>query len=266
MKLLAFLRKDLLVALSYRFALAVRMGGMLLSLLMFYYIGKTFGEAISPELARYGGEYFPYVLVGIATSSFVSVGLGSLAQEVRTAQVQGTLEALLATPTSIYTILVGNSLWAFVTSLAGSVLILAGGVVFLGLYIDASGALAALVVLGMTFVAFLAVGMLSAAFIMIFKQGNPIGLIFGTSSYFLGGVIFPVEVLPAPFQACAPFLPITHAVTALRELLLARASIGAVLPVMGNLALFIAVLGPVSLVVFNWAVRRAKRDGSLVQY
>ena len=266
MKLLAFLKKDLLVTVSYRFAVFLRLFSLLVSLLMLYFIGQTFTGAISPHLERYGGRYFPYVLVGMAVSSFVSVGLNSFARDVRSAQVEGTLEALLSTPTSIYTVLIGNSLWAFLLALASSLLFLAGGALFLQLHIAPLNALVALVVLILTFFAFLTVGMLSASFIMIFKQGNPVGMLFGTSSYFLGGVLFPVEVLPKAFQHAAAFLPITHAIRALRELLLATTEVRAVLPVVLNLVLFSAVLAPVSILVFHYAVKRAKRDGSLIQY
>ncbi len=266
MKLLAFLKKDFLIAISYRFAVVLRFVSMLVSLLMLYYIGETFKGAMSPHLQRYGGDYFSFVLVGIAVSSFVTVGLSTFSREIRSAQVEGTLEALLSTPTSIYTVLVGNSLWSFCMALAGSVMFLAGGLIFLKLRVVPINALAALVVLGITFFAFLAVGMLSAGFIMIFKQGNPVGMLFGTSSYFLGGVLFPVEVLPKPFQIAGKFLPITHAVKALRELLLATVELPAVLPVLSNLVLFILVVAPVSTLFFRYAVKRAKVNGSLIQY
>ena len=266
MKLLAFLKKDLLVAVSYRFAMVLRFGGMFISLLMLYFIGKTFGGAISPHLERYGGDYFPYVLVGMAVSSFVTVGLGALAREVRSAQVQGTLEALLSTPTSIYTILIGNSLWTFIAALIQALFLLAVGVIFLKLSILPVHGFFAVVVLLLTFLAFLTVGMMSAAFIMIFKQGNPIQFFFGTSSFFLGGILFPVEVLPGPFRFVSALLPISHAVKAVRELLLARAEIHEVLPILANLLIFIAVFAPVGIVFFRYAVKRAKRDGSLVQY
>ena len=100
MKLLAFLKKDILDALSYRFRLLLDLAANIISLLIFYFIGKTFTSAISPYLQPYGNDFFSYVLVGIATANFVTVGLSALADEIRTAQVQGTLEFLLATPTS----------------------------------------------------------------------------------------------------------------------------------------------------------------------
>ena len=266
LKLLAFFKKDLQVAVSYRFRLLLSLARIAISLFMFYFIGKTFSGAMSSYLMRYGNDYFAYVLVGMATVNFVTIGLSALSDEIRSAQVQGTLEALLVTPTSIYTILIGNSLWGYISAFLSVISILVFGAVFLGLSFPLVNALAALVILILTFFAFLAVGMLSASFTMIFKQGNPIDLIFGWSSFFLGSVIFPVEILPPAFQVLSKLLPITHAVKALRELLLANTSVREVLPIMAILSLFILLLAPGSVVFFHYAVKRAKKDGNLVQY
>lgn len=265
-KISAFLKKDILVMISYRFNMLIQLAKLFISLLMFYFIGETFGGAISPYLGRYGGSYFAYVLVGTAVSTFASFGLGALAGEVRTAQVEGTLEALLSTPTSIYTILIGNSLWSFIESFIESILLVTIGIFFLNLHVTLAGALGTLLILSLTLAAFLSIGMLSASFVMIFKQGNPIPFIFGSSSYFLGGMIFPVEVLPQPLQFVSQLLPITHAISALRELLLARTNIESVVPLIINLCIFIAVFSPLSVIIFRIAVKRAKRDGSLIQY
>ena len=266
LKLFAFLKKDLLVTVSYRFRMVLQFGGMFVSILMLYYIGRTFGSAISPYLERYGGTYFPYALIGIAVSSFVSVGLNSLSREIRTAQIQGTLESLLSTPTSIFTILIGNSLWNFLSALAGSVIMLSAGVVFLKLRIGPEQIFTAMLILILTFIAFLAVGMLSATFIMIFKQGDPITFVFGMSSYFFGGVLFPVEVLPKSFQIVSTILPITHAIKALREILLATVGFNDITPLLARLTIFIVAVGPVSMLSFRYAIHRAKKDGSLIQF
>jgi ABC-2 type transport system permease protein len=266
MKLIAFLKRDFLIALSYRFRIILRFGTLLLYLFMFYFIGKTFSGIISPHLQRYGGNYFHYVLVGIAVSSFVMVGLNTLSKQIRSAQVEGTLEALLATPTSIYTVLIGNSLYTFLTAMISGLLLLFGGAIFLDMHVNPVQIPAILLVLGLTFLAFLNIGMLSASFIMIFKEGNPIGFLFGTLGYFIGGVVFPVEVLPRPVQYIAKILPITHAVRALRELLLAHMQFQDVVPLITNLLIFIAATGPTSALFFRYAVKKAKINGSLIQY
>lgn len=265
-KLIAFLKKDLLVTVSYRFHLLLSLAGIFLSVAMFYFIGRTFSGAMSPYLERYGGDYFPYVLIGIAVSNFVTVGLSALSQQVRSAQVQGTLEALLSTPTSIYMVLIGNSLWSFLTALGSAVALIAAGFLVVGYPVSLPHAAAALLVLLLTFAAFLMIGMLSAAFVMIFKRGDPIGYLLGWSGFLVGGVLFPVEVLPGSLRFLSRFVPITYAAKAARELLLVRASFASVLPLVGSLCLFTLVLGPAAVLFFRFAVRRARKDGNLIQY
>jgi ABC-2 type transport system permease protein len=266
MKLLAFIKKDFLIMISYRFDTILQFGKMFVSVFAFYYISMTFSGTMSPYLERYGGSYFSFVLVGYSVSNFVSVGLDAFSAEIRSAQVEGTLEALLATPTSIYTILVGNSLWSFLEAFVDSIILLMVGIIFFDFQISLTHAVVILFILMLTLVAFLTVGMMSAAFIMIFKQGNPIRYIFGTSSYFLSGIIFPVEVLPAVFQDIAQILPITHTVKALRELLLTDSGYQTIMPYILYLGLFILILSPFSIFFFRYAVKQAKRQGSLMQY
>ncbi len=266
MKILAFIKRDLLSGLSYKMNLLLGLVGMGLGVLMLYFISKAFGDTGAQFVTRYGGDYFPYVLIGIAVSNFVTVGLETLSGQIRSAQLEGTLEALLGTPTSIYTILIGNSMSTFMVAFASAFVFLAGSILFIGFEIPFVNAAASLLILFLTFMAFLSIGMLSAGFIMVFKRGNPIDFIFGWSSFFLGGIFFPVEILPLPLQSLSQFLPITHAVLAIRELLLARVNVLAVVPVMGKLLMFIVVLGPLGVAFFRFAVKRAKRDGSLIQY
>lgn len=266
MKLLAFIKKDILVTLSYRFRLVLNLGGTFISLLIFYFIGKTFSGAISPFLEPYGNDYFSYVLVGIATANFVTLGLSALAGQIRSAQVEGTLEYLLATPTSIYTLLIGNTLWSFISAFLTAAGILILGAIFLQFRVTLNAALVSLLILILTFIAFLAVGMLSASFVIVYKRGNPVEYLLGWSSFFLGSVIFPVEVLPRPFQLAAQILPITHAIRALRELLLAESTPGDVIPSLIKLCIFIAILAPISSLFLRYAVNRAKKDGNLSQY
>jgi len=265
-KLLAFIKRDFLVYISYKFGILMQFLRLFISVIVFYFIGKTFGSSMSPYLARYGNDYFSYVLIGLAGSSFVSVGLDSLASNIRGAQVEGTLESLLSTPTSIYTILIGNSLWSFIQALGGAVVILIFGMYIQKMNVSIINLTLTAFVLFLTLAAFLVVGILSAAFIMIFKQGNPIGMIFGTSSYFLGGIIFPVDVLPGFLKIFSNILPITHALNALRGILLSDSSWISVLPFIKNILFFVIILAPLSLIFFRYAVRRAKKDGSLIQY
>ena len=265
-KLLAFIKRDILVRLSYRFNLLLGLIGLTLSMLMLYFLSRAFGAGTLPFLARYGGEYFPYALIGIAVSNFVTVGLDTLSRQVRSAQLEGTLEALISTQTSIYTILIGNSLTIFLTAFFSATVLLFGGFAILRIKIPLAGYAASILILTLTFLAFLILGMLSASFVMIFKRGDPIAYIFGWSSFFLGGVLFPIEVLPSPLQSLAQMLPVTHAIKAIRELLLASSGLLGVTSLLRNFLLFTGIMAPVGGLFFRFAVKKAKRDGNLIQY
>jgi len=266
LKILAFIKKDLLIMFSYRFDVFLSIFVSSLSLVFFYYLSKTFSGTMSQYLKEFNGNYFSFVLVGISVSSFVAVGLHAFANEIRSSQVEGTLEALISTPTSIYTILIGNSMLSFIKSFISSITILIIGSIFFGFFITFNNLLIILLILVLVFISFLAIGMLSASFIMVFKQGNPINFIFGYSSYFFGGIIFPVEVLPKPLQAMSYFLPITHATKALRKILLSQYDLNEIKILVSRLLVFILIFLPISFIAFHLSIRQAKKNGSLIQY
>jgi ABC-2 type transport system permease protein len=109
---------------------------------------------------------------------------------------------------------------------------------------------------------------LSASFVMVFKRGDPMAFVLGGLSAMLGGVFYPVRVLPEWLQSLAALLPITHALDGLRRVLLtgATASDPMVQRDVMVLLLFGAVATPASLLAFRAAVKLARREGTLVQY
>jgi ABC-2 type transport system permease protein len=118
----------------------------------------------------------------------------------------------------------------------------------------------------LTVLCFLSVGVLSASFILVYKTGNPFSWVLGTVSGLLGGVVFPVSLLPPWIRWVSSLLPVTYALDGMRKSLLASSAFAEVLPDVAALAVFDAVLLPLSLVAFRLAVRKAKRDGTLSHF
>lgn len=265
-KFYCFIKRDFLIQISYRFRIFLSLIASLAAVFMFFFLGKTFQSGFSVYLARYGNDYFSFVLLGMSVTTFVSTGLYSLAAEVRAAQIEGTLEYLLATPTSPNMILFGNSAWSFVKSFLQSILYLAVTIVIIKLDISMYQIILVLLVLFLTFLCFISLGMISAAFIMVFKQGNPINLVFGTLSYYLGGVIFPIEVLPVSVQKLSVLLPMFHASKAIREILLVPYGNGDWMATILYLITFSAFAFPLGIGMLRLALSRAKKEGSLVQF
>jgi ABC-2 type transport system permease protein len=130
----------------------------------------------------------------------------------------------------------------------------------------AGNPLAALLVVALTTLSFAAVGILSAAFTVVFKRGDPFRVLVGGASFLIGGVIYPVEILPDWIGAVAELLPITHGARALRGLLLDGRDLSGFGSELAVLAAFALVGIPLAIFAFARAVRWAKREGSLLQY
>ena len=266
LKVLAFVKRDLHLELSYRFSFLLQFCGIFFSVFLFYYVARLLGEAASPYLAPYGGDYFSFVLIGIAFSGYFGVGLSSFATGIRQAQMTGTLEAMLVTPTRVSTIVLCSSLWSYLITTFRVLVYLALGALFLGVDLGQGNYPAALLILALSVVAFSSLGIIAASFVMVLKRGDPVTWLFNALSSLLGGVYYPVAILPGWLQRLSRLLPITYSLRAMRLALLKGYSLSALASDILALALFGLVLLPLSLLAFRYAVHRAKVDGSLTQY
>ncbi|HRY30350.1 MAG TPA: ABC transporter permease [Elusimicrobiota bacterium] len=262
----AFFRRDFTIHTSYRLGFAIDLLGVFFSAATFYFVAKMVGPSAMPLLKNYGGDYFAFVLIGIAFSTYQNVGLNSFAQSLRQEQFINTLEPLLLTPVTLPQFLLGSSLWDFLYATAQVGFYLALGMVVFGLRLAEANVGPAGAVLVLTLIAFMGLGVLAAAFIMRFKRGNPVTWLVVTASELLGGVYFPVEILPGWLKSLSRFVPMTHALTGLRKCLLMGAGWGEVLPQLTALALFALAAWPLGLWGFSAALKRARADGSLGHY
>jgi ABC-2 type transport system permease protein len=262
LRCLAFLRRDFQSEVSYRFYFLLQLSGLAWMLTAVWF-GSKLIPTDSPVLARYGGNYFVFLLLGYVSLEYLRVAVWGFSSRIREAQNLGTIEALLVTPVGIPTVLFGSVIYPFVWATMRAIGFLAIAGVVSGKLGEANwSALAATLLLAM--VVFGSMGILSASFIMVFKKGDPIsGLLFGGSTLF-AGLLFPVELL-GEYEWISKIIPLTYSMEAIR-----RATLGAgwdeLRPHVMMLALFAAVLLPVAVWGFRYAVERARRDGTLAHY
>ena len=262
----AFFRRDALIHTSYKVGFFVDLAGVFFTAATYYFVSRVFGAAASPFLKNYGGDYFAFVLIGVAFAAYQNVGLNSFSQSLRQEQFLNTLEPLLMTPVNTPRFLIGSSLWDFLYSTIRVELYLILGLLFFGFRMTNARVGPALAVLVLTLFAFMGLGVFAASFIMRFKRGNPVTWFMEAASNLLGGVFFPLAALPVGLQKAALLIPMTHALEGLRKTLLAGAGWKEVSPQLMALAIFIGVMLPVGIFVFGRAIRRARADGSLGHY
>ncbi len=260
---LAFLRRDFLIWSSYRTSVVSFAFGTAVMIGIVYFLGQVV-EADSGVLDKYGGDYVAFLLSGFAFADFFNRGLSALPGIIREQQQNGTLEPLLVTPTRLVEFVVGSSLFRLILSSGRALVMLLFGVIFLGFWRGADP-VSMLIVLIPGAVAIFALSILFAAVVILIKRAEPIVAAYSLMAAILGGLLFPVEALPLWIRPLSWFVPLSHSLSGLR-LGLEGHPPSTVLPEVAALLALSAVLLPLSIVSFNWALSRAKQDGTLVQY
>ncbi len=262
----AFLLRDFYQTISYRFAFLLDIASVFFNAATFYFVAQLFDAGVSGHLASYGGQYFPFVLIGIAFSTFQTAGLTSFSQNIRSEQYMGTLESVLATPVTIPVYLAGSSLWDFLYATGEVVFYFVVGFALFGLTLGNANFFAGAVSVLLTLTTFMGLGMVAAAFILRFKRGNPVTWVLVTASELMGGVYFPPDILPDWMKSISNWIPMTHALKALRQSLLSNAGFGDIQPHLLFLLGFSVVIWPVGIFAFKFALKRSQIDGSLSHY
>jgi ABC-2 type transport system permease protein len=265
-KILAFFRRDLAIARSYRTLFLIELLEALFGVATFYYLSR-FVE--STQLARalpQGGSYFAFALVGFAFFDYLGVSLSAFDQSLEEARRNGTLEALLVTETPLPVILAGSAIYPFVLMALRTAVYLCWGIFLFDFPARHANWLGAVAVLLFSILAFSGLGIMSASYLLLFKRGNPAKWMVLSISGFVGGMMYPVSVLPGWLQTVSRLVPVTYSLEGMRAALLGGAPLSALWPALRALLIFAAVLLPLSLVVFSWALRRTKITGTLTHF
>jgi ABC-2 type transport system permease protein len=265
-KLPAFVRRDFIVAWSYRLPFVGDWVGLALQAFMFYFVGLMVDPAKLPSFGGTPTSYMEFVAVGIAISAFLTLALGRVAVGMQQEQFAGTLESLLMTPTSPATVQLGSVVYDLIYIPIRTAVFLVIIALAFGLDFYASGLVPALVVL-LVFIPFVwGLGVASAGATLTFRRGSGIVGLASTVLVLFSGAFYPLDVLPDWVATIAQLNPITIAVDGMREPLLAGTGWEGV----GRAVAILVPLSAVSLTLgvyaFRAALRRERRQGTLGLY
>lgn len=260
----AIARRDAIVEVSYQFNLLLRVTQVVFVSASLYFLSQLVGDP--KELRPYGGDYFGFAVIGFMVMSFVTLGLAAFNRTISDELRQGTLELLLTTPTRSGTILSGALIVPSAITLAQVLVYLGVATGVFGLRFPPSGLLLAIPLILLTLATFAAIGIVSAAFVLLTKRGDPVTALAAQITTYLAGTLFPVALLPGPFQWAVKLVPAYHGLQGVREALLTDGGLQEVAPELVILTVFAAVLLPLALAIFSWALRQARITGTLGTY
>lgn len=256
----ATVKRDAAVFASYRFRFVSQLLAMLLTMTMFYYIAKL----VRPGVVGPQDRYFAYVVVGIVSLSVLTAALNTT-QLVRMELLTGTFERMVISPVGPVGGIIALAAFPilYAIALAGAMLLAAAGI--FGFPIHINGIPAALAVSGLAAVAFTCIGLLFVASLLASKSATGAAWAIAGLSI-LGGVYFPLKLFPGWIRWFSEVQPFTPAVDLLRHVLLGTPPMQAVWLELLRLAVFTALLTPLSVMVLSRVVNLSRRRGTLMEY
>ena len=263
-KLWAFYKRDWQLTLTYPLTFLMNLAHSVALLVSFFFIGKLFkGVGTHPALIAYGGDYFQFVLLGIAFSGFMTTVLSSARITTSFERETGTLETILLTPTSFTGIAIGRALGDLMLVTGKVAIYLLFGAFFFRIDLSHANWVALLPTITFTVTSCLGLWMLSAGLFLLTREVSPLERVLVWGSRLLGGVYFPIAMLPQWLKQVSACLPLTYTLEAVRRSLIQEASIQAIAQELGALLVFSVFLLPAGIFFFHWALNQARRQGSL---
>lgn len=258
----ALVRRDYVIARSYRIAFFLDLVFGVLNLVIYYFISKTFGSRPTRNLDG-APSYFAFAALGISVMVVMEAASIGLANRIREEQLTGTLEALVTQPVTANELAFGLTGYPFLFAMSRAAFYVLVSAAFLGVDVGRTSWLGFVSMLLVTGLALAAIGIFLGAVVLVVKRTRVIASIVTFGLGFLGGAFFPVSVLPGWVQPIGKIAPTRFAFDGLRAAVFRGSD-------WENdflaLVFFSAVALPVAVWLFAFALRSVRRSGSLLQY
>lgn len=265
-KLSAFLRRDALIAWSYRRGAISDIGGMLVQALLFYFLSSLVDTSRMTQLGGTRTGYMGFVVVGLTVAAFYQIGVTRMMSAVQNERFMGTFETLLVTPTAYATLQLGFVIYDIlrIPVRTAVFLILAATLFRVDVRWAGLGQVGVLVLVLLPFVWGVAAGLTGA--VIAFRQAASLVGLANLALVLGSGTYFPLQLLPPWLAATAALNPLAIALTGARAALLGSVSWHATLAQAGVIFAIAVVTWVAGTVTFQFALERERRTGNLGLY
>lgn len=259
--------KDFKIAISYKAQFAFSIISIFITILTFFLISKLIDSGNSIYLEEYSSYMF-FLIFGVIGAEISMILITNPSKNIREMQLTGVFEELIASGKDISAIVLSTFIYPTAwLSLRIMVYIIAAVFIF-NIGIELSNlSYVTLISLLVFVISMIGVGLISISLIITIKSGNFIGTMYLSISSLLGGVAYPISVLPEKIRFMSELLPTTHFLNIFRldaintELTFAEISNDFKLLLFLSLLLFLF-----GLYLLKISMKIAKRQGSLLFY
>jgi len=265
-ELISFIKKNSLIELSYRIPLLIRSLTLYAGVICFYVVAVVFKKNIIFDAGGYELSYFPFVMTGIIFSMYIISVLGTFALRMEEEKKIGTLEMLLMSPLDFVAVCFLFYVASFIIIFVLTLPVLLFALFTVKINFTPSIMLAILVIGLISFLVFASFALIIASFIIIFEKGRGISNFINTTFRILGGIYFPVIIMPKGLQLIHKALPISYGLNAFRDILFKGYNLIDVFPSILVLLCYGFVLWPLGIILVRFSIHWAKLKGTLGRY
>ena len=234
---------------------------------VWYFVARFLGGAADGAVARYGGSYLAYVLVGVLLNQVGLTALLSPARTISQAFWDKRLETYRLAVQGVWANIVGRLAWQVLFS---TVLQVAAAAVLVGFgALRLAGGVSwpsALLVWLLMVLASAGLGLMGASlfFLLEVKNGqDPVTWTYQYLVQIVSGLYVPLSVLPVWLRAVGRVLPQTYTFSAMRLIVLRGAAGPAATGDVVGLGVAAALALGLGTLMLRWALLRAERRSGL---
>lgn len=210
----AFLRVDVIEEINYPLTLVMQLLGIIVPLVPFFFISELVGNS-----RTVGGDYLTFTVIGLALTAAMTGAMSGFGSSLQKAFQRGTMEVFLVEPVPWTSLPLAMNQWTLMFGALSSMLIFVVGWL-MGASFQLSGAPVAVVIAVLGIISSTAIGICSAAILLLTLKSAPLIRLYSLAASLLAGSIFSVGQLPDWARYISYALPHTYVINATRTALM----------------------------------------------
>jgi len=265
-KIPVFIKRDFKMLMTYRMAFFSTFFGTIFMVLYVALAGGMLQTEGIEELADYGGEFIPYILVGAVGWQFLWTIVSSTSSSIRHEMMLGTFQSVLLTSTSLHTIMFSYVVFGcFFSLISVGILVIIGALVF-GVEIFANASIFTLILILLSTSMMMGFAMIFGGITIRIKNIGMAVTILQYITLVFSGVFFPITVLPGFLQPIARVMPFYYSIEGLRKSMITSTPTSELILYVMYLVFFATLFLMIGHFILRKGLISAKKDGSLTFY
>ena len=259
--------KDFKIAISYKAQFAFSIISIFITILTFVLISKLIDSGNSIHLKEYNSYMF-FLIFGVISAEISMILITNPSKNIREMQLTGVFEELIASGKNISAIILSTFIYPIAWLFLRVMVYIIAGVFIFNIDIELSNLSYITIISLLVFVfSMIGIGLISISSIITIKSGNYIGTMYLSISSLLGGVAYPISILPEKIRFLSELLPTTHFLNIFRlDAINTDLAFAEILSEF-RLLLFLSLLFfSFGLYLLQISIKIAKKHGSLLFY